>query len=60
MRSDQSMTRAYELASAGQVASFEDLVRTLRGEGFPTVLTDLRSVLIRRDLRRIIARQDRT
>jgi len=53
---DGSLARAYDLASAGAVATFEELVRKLRREGFPTVLTDLRGVLVRRDLRRLIGR----
>lgn len=54
-RIEDSLDRAYALAATGDVPSFDSLVRRLRDEGFPTVLTDLRGVLVRRDLRLILA-----
>jgi len=45
--------RAFELASAGACATVGELVLRLRGEGYRTVRTDLRSVSLRRELKEL-------
>lgn len=48
-----SIERAYELAVSGECASVARIVALLKAEGFPTVLTDLRSRNLRRELHRL-------
>jgi len=54
-RGSDCTARAVDLAESGRFAELRDLITHLRQEGFPTVLTDLRSQDLRRDLRRRMA-----
>ena len=47
--------RAFELAESGRFATLQAVIRQLRAEGYPTVLTDLRSRHLRRGLRELCA-----
>ena len=52
VRSDPgTLERAYDLAQSGMCASLDEIEARLRAEGHITVLTELRSRIVRRDLR---------
>lgn len=52
--SDDTVGRAFELARSAEVGDVQSLIRKLRLEGHQNAMTDLRSVLLRRELKSMI------
>jgi len=50
-----TLERAFDLASAGACATVAELVIQLRNEGYYTARTELRSSILRRELRALCA-----
>ena len=55
MTAPNALERAFDLASAGACATVADLVIRLRMEGYHTARTELRSSILRRELRALCA-----
>jgi hypothetical protein len=56
---DRTVERAFELAASGSFSDLGALLHALRAEGVTTLQTDLRSRILRRELRAMCVRYAR-